>query len=58
MRDILNPTHPISQPDLLKELYLHSHPKSKKMPNGNFRTTQEGRIELSEHYKYAHSDQN
>ena len=57
LRDIMNPHQPISQPDLLKELFAHSHPKSKKMPNGKFRTTPEGRVELSEHYKYAHSNE-
>ena len=51
----MNPQQPISQPDLLKELFAHSHPKSKRMPDGKFRTTPEGRLELSEHYKYAHA---
>ena len=50
----LNELPYFSQTHINKELGKHKHVKSRKMPNGHFRRTEEARTELGNHYRYAH----
>lgn len=53
--DILDLKNGLSQSDLINELANHFHPKSRKMPTGHIRRTQEAARELADHYIYAHN---
>lgn len=55
MEDILNLEHGLTQNDLNDELTNHHHPRSRKMPNGTMRKTQEAARELADHYIYVHN---
>lgn len=58
MEAVLHPTNSISQPDILKELSLHGHPKSKNITvdgTSRGRLTHEAARELADHYIYAHN---
>jgi hypothetical protein len=43
----------VNQQDINKELKEHGHPSSRKI-DGRYRITNEARLELIEHYRYAH----
>jgi hypothetical protein len=43
----------VGQIQLNEELFNHNHPKSRKL-NKAYRTTEQARTELIEHYKFAH----
>jgi hypothetical protein len=45
----------LNQSKLLNELSNHGHRKSRKMPNNQWRDTEQGKVELSNHYKYFHN---
>ena len=47
-------TYP-GQKEVLEELKKHGHPKYMVMPNNKIRSTDEARLELYNHYVYAHS---
>jgi hypothetical protein len=51
--DILGKKNGISQNDINEE--LANHPKSRKMPLGHLRRTQEAARELADHYIYVHN---
>ena len=54
-RELLHESRPASYEATVEELRNHKHPSSKKDPaTKKFLTLQERRLELSEHYKYAH----
>lgn len=44
----------IGQKKLIDELMKHNHPSSRKI-NNEFRDTEQSKLELLEHYKYAHN---
>lgn len=37
------------------ELIKHNHPSTRKMQSGRYRSLEEGREELKNHYIYAHN---
>lgn len=50
------PEDRLTQEDILEELKIHHHPKTRIMPEtGLFRSTEEGAIELAEHYIFSHN---
>lgn len=55
MFDILDLKNGLNQNDLIDELTIHRHPKSRRMPAGHLRRTLEAARELADHYKYAHN---
>ena len=55
MEDLLDSSHGIGLEDLKLELDRHHHPKTRKMPNGKNRSTQETARELADHYIFSHN---
>jgi len=57
IESILHPTKSVSQTDIIAELELHHHPKSRKIKNNQIerqRLTCEAARELADHYIYVH----
>ena len=52
---ILSKTHGLGQRELLAELTIHGHPKTRKMANNKLRNTIETARELADHYIFAHN---
>jgi hypothetical protein len=58
---VLNPTKNISKDDILEELHIHGHPKSRMMESTGLnnkrlpRNVKEAAGELADHYIYAHN---
>jgi hypothetical protein len=58
MENILHPTQSICQNDIIEELEIHSHPKSRKITTDGVvhqRLTHEAARELADHYIFAHN---
>ena len=50
-----NSWHGLGQRELLAELTIHRHPKTRKMANNKLRNTIETARELADHYIFAHN---